>query len=56
MNLDSARKILRTQLKIENDFLGKLAIDTLDLSMMKKTAADSKAKGRKPGSTHGLLG
>ena len=28
----------------------------LDSSMMKKTAADSKAKGKKPGSTHGLLG
>ena len=31
-------------------------MDTLDLSMMKKTAADSKAKGKEPGSTHDLLG
>ena len=31
------------------------AIDNLD-SMLKKTAADSKAKGKKPGSTRGLLG
>ena len=31
--------------------LGKLAVDTLDLSMMMKTAADSKAKGKKRGST-----
>ena len=39
--LESARKILRTQLKNRNGCLGKYAIDTLDLSMMKKTAADS---------------
>ena len=31
------------------------AIDTLDSSMMEKMAADLKAKGRKPGSTRGLL-
>ena len=35
---------------------GKLAIDTLDSSMMKKTAADSKTKGSKPESTRDLLG
>ena len=29
---------------------------TPDLSMLKKTAADSKAQGKKPGSTCGLLG
>ena len=39
-----------------NGHLGKIAIDTLDSSMVKKTAADSKAKGNKPGSTCGLLG
>ena len=38
--------ILRTQLRNRNGHLGKLAIDTLDSSMMKKTAADSKAKGK----------
>ena len=54
--VESAWKILRTRLKKGNGRLGKLAIDTLDSSMMKKTAADSKAKGKKPGSTHGLLG
>ena len=39
-----------------NGRLGKLAIDTLDSSLMKETAADSKAKRKKPGSTCGLLG
>ena len=56
LNPGSAPKILRTQLGKGNGRLGKLAIDTLDLSMIKKTAADSKAKGKKPGSTRGLLG
>ena len=36
--------------------LGKPAIDTLNLSMMMKTAEDLKAKGKKLGSTRGLLG
>ena len=52
----SAWKILQTLLKEGNGCLGKLAIDTLDSSMMKKMAADSKAKGKKPGSARGLLG
>ena len=34
----------------------KLAIEVLDLSIMKKTAADSKAKGKKAGSIRRLLG
>ena len=42
--------------KIINGRLGKTAIDMPDSSMMKKTAANSKAKGKKRGSTHGLLG
>ena len=29
---------------------------SLDSSMMKKTAADLEATGKKPGSTHGLIG
>ena len=36
--------------------LEKLAIDTLNSSSVKKTAADLKAKGKKPVSTHGSLG
>ena len=32
-----------------NGHIGKLAIDTLDLSMMKKMAADLKAKGKQLG-------
>ena len=54
-NLGSARKILWTQLRKENGHLGKLAIDTLASSMMKKTPADLKAKGKKPGSTRACL-
>ena len=46
-NPESAWKILQTRLKKRNGHLGKLAIDTLDPSMIKKTAADSKAKGKK---------
>ena len=48
----SAQKILRTRL---NSRLGKLTVDVLD-SSMKKMAAYSKAEGKKPGSTHDLLG
>ncbi len=43
-------------LKNGNYHLGKSVIDTLDSLMMKKIAADSKAKGKKHGSTCGLLG
>ena len=39
-----------------NGHLGKNRIDTLDSSIMKKMAEDSEAKGKKPGSTCGLLG
>ena len=39
-NPESARIILLSQLKKENVCLGKLAIDTLDFSMMKKMAAN----------------
>ena len=52
----SARTSLRTPLKKGNGCLGKLAMDTLDSSRMKNTAADLTAKGKKPGSTPGLLG
>ena len=38
-NQESAQKILRTRLKKENGHLRKL-VDTLDLSMMKKMAAE----------------
>ena len=58
-NPESAQMILQTQLKIiikGNGRLGKLSIDTLDLSVMNKTAADLKANGKKPGSIHNLLG
>ena len=55
-NPESARTILETRLKIGNGCLGKLVIGMLDASVMKKTAADLKTKGRKPGSTCGLLG
>ena len=57
-NPESKRKILQSQLlkKRGNGHHGKLAMDTLDPSMMKKMAADSKAKGKKPGSTRGLPG
>ena len=54
-NPERAQKILWTRLKKGNGRLGKPAIDTLDSSMVKKTAADSKAKGKKPGSTSSLL-
>ena len=55
-NPESTRKILRTQLKKGNGRLGKPAIDVLDSSLMKKMAADLKAKGKKHGSTFSLLG
>ena len=55
-NPESVRKILRTRLKKGNGCLGKLSIHMPDSLMMKKTAADSKAKGKKTGSSHGLLG
>ena len=42
--------------KIGNGRLRKHAIDTLDSLMMMKTAADSKAKEKKLGSTRRLLG
>ena len=54
--VESARKILPTQLKKGNGPLEKPAIDTLDSSIMKITAADSMANGMKLGSTHDLLG
>ena len=43
-------------IKKGNVHLEKTAIGMLDSSMMKKTAADSKAKGNKSGSICGLLG
>ena len=46
---------LQSRLKKGNGRLGKATLFTLD-SSMKKMAADSKAKGKKPGSTHGQLG
>ena len=55
-NLESARKILWTRLKKGNSCLGKPTIGTLDSSIMKNTAADLKAKGKKFGSTCDLLG
>ena len=55
-NPERTQKILRTQFKIGNGRLGKLTIDTLDSSMMKKTPTDSKVNGKKPGPTRGLLG
>ena len=55
-NPESAWKILPTRLKKGNGLLGKPSIDMLDSSMMKKTAADLKAKGKKSGSTRSLLG
>ena len=48
------RRFYGLDLKKGNGRLGKLAIDALDSSMMR--AADSKAKGKKPGSTRSLLG
>ena len=45
-NPESAKKILRTQLKKRNGHLGKPVIDTLDSSMMKKMAADSNTIGK----------
>ena len=47
---ERSERFYRLDLKKGNSRRGKLAIDTLDSSMMKKTAADSKAKGKKPGS------
>ena len=55
-NPESARKILQIQLKKGYGCLGKLTIETLDMSMIKKMAADLKTKGKKPVSTCGLLG
>ena len=37
-----------------NDPIGKLAMDTLDSSMMKKMATDSMIKGKNTGSTWNL--
>ena len=54
-NPESTRMILRTLLEKGNGCHGKPA-RYARFSMMKKTAADLKAKGKKPGSTHGLLG
>ena len=54
-NPESTLKIFLTQLKKGNGRLGKLTMNTVDSSMMKKTVVDSKTKGRKPGSTCGLL-
>ena len=51
--------ILQTRLIKGNSCLGKFAIDitdTLNSSMLKKVAEDSKAKGKKHGFTPGLLG
>ena len=39
-----------------NGRLGKAVIDMPDSPMMKKISADSKAKGKRKKSTHGLLG
>ena len=47
---------LRVHGKEGNVCLGKLAIDALDSSMMKKRATDSRTKGMKSGSTCGILG
>ena len=44
--VESTLNILRTRLNKGNGRLGKPAIDTLDSSMIKKMAADSKAKGK----------
>ncbi len=41
-------------LKKRNGCLGKHAIDTLDLLMIKNTAADFKTKGKNTGYTHDL--
>ena len=56
-NPESTWKILLARLK-KGEMVGlvNLAIDTLDLSLTKKTAAGPKAKGKKPGSTCSLLG
>ena len=45
----------RSRSRLGNGHLGKPAIDTLDLSMMKKKVADLEAKGKKHGSTQGLI-
>ena len=50
--MSSARKNLRLDFKKGNGRLGTRQIP----SITKKTAADSKAKGKKPGSTLSLLG
>ena len=52
---ESVLTILQTRLKKGNGRLGN-AIDTLDSSMMKKMAVDSKVKRKKLGFTCGLLG
>ncbi len=41
-------------LKKRNGRLRKHAMDALDLSMMKNTAANSKTNGKNTGYTHGL--
>ena len=48
---ESAQQILQSQLQNGNSCLGKLAIDTLDLLTMKKTAVELMANEKKPGST-----
>ena len=53
---ESTWKNLQTRLKKGNGRLGKLDIDTLDSSMMKKMATDLKTKGKKPGYTSKLRG
>ena len=53
---ESAQQILRSQLKNGNSCLGKLAIDTVDSLTMKKTAVESMANEKKPGSTRSPLG
>ena len=49
-------RIYRLDLKKGNGQLGKLDIDTLDSSMMKKMATDLKTNGKKPGYTSRLRG
>ena len=54
-NLESAWKIIRPQVKKGNGGHGNHAIEKVDLSMVKITATDSMAEGKKP-SACGLLG
>ena len=53
--VDSNLKKSNNKIKEGNGCHGKPAIDTLDSSMMKKTAADSEAQGKKHRSTRGQL-